>query len=388
MRVSLEDPAQDARVNVLGGLELVAACRRAGVRRFVFASSGGTVYGEQETFPCDEDHPKRPTSPYGVAKYAFELYLEAFGRAGDLDPVILRYANVYGPRQWPKGEAGIVAILAEHLLAGERPRIFGDGEQTRDYVHVSDVVAANRAAYSTARLGAYNVGTGVETSVNELYRMVARELGSPIEAAHSDAVAGELRRNSLDAARIARELGVRIATPLEEGLRSTLAWYRARASSMSLPELWAGLPEPFAPALDPLRPWELLGAPLDAALAALPSQAIEIALDPRVVVAGDRIAIGRGTRIAPGATIEGPIRIGRDCEIRSGAYLRGGCWLEDDCVVGANVEVKRAIFLAGAKAPAPLLRRRLGARPRGQPGRRHDPVELPPRRRRDRHSGR
>jgi UDP-glucose 4-epimerase len=230
VRVSLEDPAADARINVLGGLRLVAACRRAGVRRFVFASSGGTVYGEQERFPCDEEHPKRPTSPYGVAKYSFELYLEAFGRAGDLEPVILRYANVYGPRQWPKGEAGIVAILAEHLLAGERPRIFGDGEQTRDYVHVADVVAANRAAFTTDRLGAYNVGTGVETSVNELYRQVARELGSSIEPLHAPAVRGELRRNSLDAGRIARELGVRIATPLAEGLRSTLAWYRSRAA--------------------------------------------------------------------------------------------------------------------------------------------------------------
>jgi bifunctional UDP-N-acetylglucosamine pyrophosphorylase/glucosamine-1-phosphate N-acetyltransferase len=120
---------------------------------------------------------------------------------------------------------------------------------------------------------------------------------------------------------------------------------------MSLPELWAELPEPFAAALDPLRPWELLGAALDAALAALPSQAIEVALDPRVVLAGDRVAIGCGTRIAAGATLEGPLRIGRDCEIRPGAYLRGGCWLEDGCVVGANVEVKRAIFLAGARAP-------------------------------------
>jgi UDP-glucose 4-epimerase len=231
VRVSIEDPAADARVNVLGGLELVAACRKAGVRRFVFASSGGTVYGEQEVFPCDERHPKHPTSPYGVAKYAFELYLEAFRSTGDLDPVILRYANVYGPRQWPKGEAGIVAILAELLLAGERPRIFGDGEQTRDYVHVGDVVAANRAAYTTDRLGAFNVGTGIETSVNELYRMVARELGTAIEPRHVEAVAAELRRNSLDAGKLARELGVRIATPLAEGLASTLAWYRARAAA-------------------------------------------------------------------------------------------------------------------------------------------------------------
>lgn len=120
---------------------------------------------------------------------------------------------------------------------------------------------------------------------------------------------------------------------------------------MPLPELWRELPAPFAAALDRERPWLLLGAPLDAALDALPSQRIEIALDPRVVLAGDRIEIGRGTRIAPGATIEGPVRIGAGCEIRPGAFLRGGVWLEDGCVVGANVEVKRAIFLAAAKAP-------------------------------------
>jgi UDP-glucose 4-epimerase len=229
VRVSIEDPVADARVNVLGGLALIAACRRAGVRRFVFASSGGTVYGTQDVFPCDEDHPKRPASPYGVAKHAFELYLESFRQTGDLEPVVLRYANVYGPRQWPKGEAGIVAILAEALLAGETPRIFGDGEQTRDYVHVDDVVAANRAAYATDRLGAYNIGTGVETSVNELYRLVARELGSTIEPRHVAAVEGELRRNALDASRIERELGVAIGTGLAEGLAKTLAWYRARA---------------------------------------------------------------------------------------------------------------------------------------------------------------
>lgn len=122
-------------------------------------------------------------------------------------------------------------------------------------------------------------------------------------------------------------------------------------STTAWPELWAALPEELAAALDPERPWELLGAPLDALLDALPAQAIEIALDPRVHLAGDRIAIGRGTKIGPGAVIEGPIRIGRDCEIRAGAYLRGGCWLGDGCVVGANVEVKRGVFLDGARAP-------------------------------------
>jgi UDP-glucose 4-epimerase len=231
VRISMERPDEDARINVVGGLALVAACRQAGVKRFVFASSGGTVYGDQQVFPCDEEHAKRPDSPYGCAKLAFELYLDAFRRTGDLDPVVLRYANAYGPRQWPKGECGIVAILAETLLAGERPRIFGDGEQTRDYVHVDDIVAANRAAYTTERLGAYNVGTGVETSVNALYELVARELGSSIEPLHTAAVPGELRRNALDAGKLERELGAGPRIGLREGLRQTLAWYGARVGA-------------------------------------------------------------------------------------------------------------------------------------------------------------
>ena len=231
VRFSLERPDEDARINVVGGLALVAACRRAGVRRFVFASSGGTVYGDQQIFPCDEEHPQRPDSPYGCAKLAFEHYLDAFRRAGEIEPVVLRYANAYGPRQWPKGECGIVAILAETLLGGGRPRIFGDGEQTRDYVHVDDIVAANRAAYSTDRLGAYNVGTGVETSVNRLYRMVAEELGTTTEPLHAPAVPGELRRNCLDASKLERELGAGPKTALREGLRRTLAWYGARVGA-------------------------------------------------------------------------------------------------------------------------------------------------------------
>ena len=229
VRISLEDPAADARVNVLGTLALIAAARRAGVRRFLFASSGGTVYGEQQVFPCDEGHPTRPTSPYGCAKLAAELYLGAFAASGDLEPIVLRYANVYGPRQEPKGEAGIVAILAEKLLAGQPTRIFDDGEQTRDYVHVADVVAANRAAYDRWVPGTYNVGTGVETSVNALYALVTRALGVSIEPRHVPALAAELRRNSLDAGRLERALGVRPRLDLETGVGRTLPWYRARA---------------------------------------------------------------------------------------------------------------------------------------------------------------
>jgi UDP-glucose 4-epimerase len=228
VRISLDDPAADARVNVLGSLALVAACKRAGVRRLLFASSGGTVYGEQEVFPCAEDHPKRPGSPYGCAKYAVELYLDAFRRAGELEPIVLRYANVYGPRQEPKGEAGIVAILAEKLLTGQAPRIFDDGEQTRDYVHVGDVVAVHRAALERWTPGAYNVGTGVETSVNALFALVSAALGARVEPVHTPALLAELRRNSLDSALAGRLLGARPRTTLAEGLARTLPWYRER----------------------------------------------------------------------------------------------------------------------------------------------------------------
>lgn len=228
VRVSLEDPAADARVNVLGSLELIAAAKRAGARKFLFASSGGTVYGDQETYPCDEDHPKRPASPYGVAKYSVELYLEAFRRSGDLEPIVLRYANVYGARQEPKGEAGIVAILAEKLLTNQPARIFDDGEQTRDYVHVSDVVAINRAAMERWTPGAYNVGTGVETTVNELYRKVSALLGVDVAPRHVPPLLAEMRRNSLDAGLAGRVLGARPRLSVDEGLALTLPWYRTR----------------------------------------------------------------------------------------------------------------------------------------------------------------
>ena len=228
VRISVEDPLVDAAANILGSLALIQACRHAGVRRILFASSGGTVYGEQHVFPCDESHPARPTSPYGCAKLAVEHYLEAYGAIGDLDPVILRYANVYGERQDPKGEAGIVAILAEKFLAGETPRLFGDGEQTRDYVHVSDVVAANRAVVADWRPGTYNVGTGLETSLNALYRLIAGRLGADVEPTHAPAVAAELLRNSLDAGRLARTFGWHPRVAFADGLDLTLPYYRAK----------------------------------------------------------------------------------------------------------------------------------------------------------------
>ena len=191
----------------------------------------GTVYGTQSIFPADETHPLGPTSPYGCAKLSAELYLDAFRSIGELEPVIFRYANIYGPRQEPKGEAGIVAILAEKLLAGETPKIYDDGEQTRDYVYVGDVVAAHRAAVEARVTGVYNVGTGVETSVNALYELVAGKLSSPIRPRHEPPIAAELRRNVLDAGKLERELGAAPKTRLEEGLELTLPYYRERAAA-------------------------------------------------------------------------------------------------------------------------------------------------------------
>jgi UDP-glucose 4-epimerase len=238
VRVSVEQPLLDAEANVLGSLQLIQACRHTGVRRILFASSGGTVYGEQETFPCDEDHPTRPMSPYGCSKLAVEHYLLAYGRLGDLDPLVVRYANVYGPRQDPKGEAGIVAIFAEHLLRGEPPRIFGDGLQTRDYVHVSDIVAVQRAALGqggspgTWVSGVFNVGTGVETTLRSLYSKVHKALGmEAVEPLYVPENRGELRRSALSHRRLAETLGVAPTVELDAGLAQTIPYYKRKQAA-------------------------------------------------------------------------------------------------------------------------------------------------------------
>ena len=229
VRVSVEQPLADAEGNVLAGLALLEACRRAGVRRLLFASSGGTVYGEQEAFPCDEGHPLRPLSPYGCSKLAIESYLGAYHRLGDLEPVVLRYANVYGPRQDASGEAGIVAIFCEKFLAGERPKIFGDGRQTRDYVHVRDVTAVHRGVLDDWTPGTYNVGTGLETPLNEIYARVAELLGHSTEPHYLPANAAELGRSSLDASLLRRTFALPNWTALADGLAETVPWYRESA---------------------------------------------------------------------------------------------------------------------------------------------------------------
>jgi UDP-glucose 4-epimerase len=229
VRRSVEDPVFDADVNILGSLNLAEAARRGGVRQILFASTGGAIYGEQDYFPADENHPARPVSPYGISKRSFELYLFYYSVTYGLDATCLRYANVYGERQNPHGEAGVVAIFLNRLLAGEAPTINGEGLQTRDYVHVSDVVRANVAAAGRPGYHIYNVGTGVETSVVDLYKEIARSLGSDLQARHGPAKAGEQQRSVVDGSLGRRELGLPRPIPLSEGLARTAAWFRERA---------------------------------------------------------------------------------------------------------------------------------------------------------------
>ena len=230
VRRSVAEPAFDAQVNLVGFLNLIEAAREHGLKRVIFSSTGGAIYGEQEVFPCDENHPRRPVSPYGIAKFATEAYLFFYKVQYGIDYVAMRYANVYGPRQDPHGEAGVVAIFCGKILANQPCTINGDGGQTRDYVYVGDVVRANLAAINSAVSGAFNIGTGVETDVNELYRVLAAGAGTSLVAGHGPARPGEQRRSVISAARAARELNWRPQVSLDEGLRRTFAYFKERAA--------------------------------------------------------------------------------------------------------------------------------------------------------------
>jgi UDP-glucose 4-epimerase len=226
VRHSVADPTFDARVNILGFINLLEAGKNSGVKKVIFASSGGAVYGEQKVFPAPESHDTEPASPYGVSKRAGELYLSYYHQAFGLPYIALRYANVYGPRQSAKGEAGVVAIFLSALLAGKTPVINGDGRQTRDYVYVGDVVAANVAALQSSFIGPINIGTGVETDVVTIYQHLRQAVGSPIEAQHGPPKAGEQRRSCLDAGCAAQILGWRPQMTLKDGLWHTVDYCR------------------------------------------------------------------------------------------------------------------------------------------------------------------
>ena len=228
VRYSVEDPVFDADVNVLGFLRLLEAARSSGTRAVLFASSGGTVYGDVSELPTPETHQTVPVCPYGVSKLTGEHYLEYYRRLYGLRYVALRYANVYGPRQDPHGEAGVVAIFAKALLSGGGARIFGDGLQTRDYVFVGDVVRANLAALESDWCGAVNIGTGKETNVVELHALVRAATGRSIMPEHVEAKEGEVRRSVLSYDRASRVLGWKPLVGLDEGLAATVDFFRSR----------------------------------------------------------------------------------------------------------------------------------------------------------------
>lgn len=231
VRVSVEDPLRDERINIGGLINLLEGARAGGVRRVVFASSGGVVYDERSPLPHREDAPKLPVSPYGVSKLGSEYYLTAYARLYGLEVVSLRYANVYGPRQNPHGEAGVVAIFADRLRCGGGLTIYGDGNQTRDFVFVDDVARANLLATwgavpepTSIDAVAFNVGTGVETAVNQLAATMLSAVGREVPVGHAAARAGELERSAVDASKVAAQWGWQPEVALDSGLRRTYEW--------------------------------------------------------------------------------------------------------------------------------------------------------------------
>ena len=231
VRVSVARPVFDAEVNILGTLNICQGAIAAGTSKVVFAASGGTLYGTPEHLPVREGHPQRPESPYGVAKKAAADYLHYYREIHGLEYTALAFANVYGPRQDPHGEAGVVSIFAGMMLERRRPTIFGDGLQTRDFVYVDDVVDALVRASDRGSGLVINIGTGVETSVQELYDSIARGVGFKEEANHAPARAGELERSALDPGRAEIHLGWKPWTDLDTGVDNTLDWFRAQRTA-------------------------------------------------------------------------------------------------------------------------------------------------------------
>jgi UDP-glucose 4-epimerase len=226
VRRSVENPVFDAEVNIIGTLNLLEQSVKHGARKIVFASSGGAVYGEQDIFPAPESHAVRPLSPYGISKLTGEHYLAYYRYVSGIQYVALRYANVYGPRQDPEGEAGVVAIFARKMLGGEQPVINGNGRQTRDFVFVDDVVEANLAVMGQDVQGVYNVGTAEETTINDLFRILSELTGSGFKGIHGPAKKGEQARSAVDITKIRHEIGWDPKVGLQEGLTRTVEFFR------------------------------------------------------------------------------------------------------------------------------------------------------------------
>lgn len=226
IRQSVENPLNDADVNILGLLNLLETGRKYGLKKVIFASSGGAIYGETDVLPTPENHPIKPYSPYGVSKYSSELYLNFYQQNYEVPAVVLRYANVYGPRQDPHGEAGVVAIFSQMLLANKTPLINGDGEQRRDFVYVGDVVKANIRALDVKDSLTVNIGTGISTSVNELFNLLGKITGVSVEANYGPPKKGEQRRSCLKIIRAKKLLDFEPRIKLKEGLKKTVEYFK------------------------------------------------------------------------------------------------------------------------------------------------------------------
>lgn len=223
VRKAVADPVFDATVNVIGGINVIRSAMTVPVEKFIYASTGGAVYGNPQTLPCTEDFPPRPVSPYGVSKHVLEHYLELFGILEGLRWTVLRYANVFGPRQDPKGEAGVNAIFTGLMLSGRQPTIFGQGDKTRDYVYVGDIVEANVLALERGEGEIINIGTGVQTTDQEVYDAIAAATGYDQPANYTEERKGEVRHIALESSKAARVLGWAAQVGFREGARLTVA---------------------------------------------------------------------------------------------------------------------------------------------------------------------
>ena len=226
VRKSVANPIEDAKINILGSLNILENCKKARVKKIIFSSTGGAIYGEAALIPTPESYTAFPLSPYGIAKLTIEKYLNYYFKVFGLAFVSLRLANVYGPRQNPKGEAGVVAIFCDKLLKNEQPIIFGDGRQTRNYVFVDDVVDASILAAETNKVGIFNVGTGIETNINKLYQLILKKTGKEIKPIFESTKPGDLKRSCLDCAKIKKQLGWQPRYSLEQGLEKTVKWFK------------------------------------------------------------------------------------------------------------------------------------------------------------------
>lgn len=232
VRISVKDPKFDASTNIIGSLNLYEACKNTGVKKIIFSSTGGAIYGEQDYFPADEQHPLRPCSPYGIAKLVNEKYLYYYKEIFGIDYTILRYANVYGPRQNPLGEAGVIAIFINKMLHGQQPTINGDGKNTRDYVYVGDIVKGNILALNNKMSGIFNLSTAIETDVNQIFNKLNQLLGTKFPEFHGEAKLGEQKRSVCSFEKINKSFNWTPEVNLDEGLKKTIDFFKQKLSKI------------------------------------------------------------------------------------------------------------------------------------------------------------